>query len=111
MVVIIRRLAFERARWRDGLQLAFQAREGLVVGANPLRHPNREREDGGWQVKPPTCVSSEGGAGSGRESPLSPELRAGGWWLAGKASHTCFERGRVGANPLCHSNREWEGGG
>jgi hypothetical protein len=63
------------------------------VGANPLRHPNHEWEDGGWQVKPP-----------------SPESRVGGWWLAGKASHTRFERGRVGANPLRHSNREWEGG-
>ena len=74
-------------RWRDGLQLAFKAREGLVVGANPLCHPNRKREDGGWQVKPPTRVSSEGGAGSGCESPPSPKSQAGGWWLAGKASH------------------------
>jgi len=43
------------------------------------RRSNREWEDGGWQVKPPTRVSSEGGAGSGRESPPSPESRAGGW--------------------------------
>ena len=35
----------------EGL-LVFQAREVVVVGSNLLRHSNREREDGGWQVKP-----------------------------------------------------------
>ena len=30
-------------------------------------------------VKPPSRVSSEGGAGDGRESPPSLELRVGGW--------------------------------
>ena len=36
---------------REGL-LVFQAREVVVVGVNLLCHSNREREDGGWQVKP-----------------------------------------------------------
>jgi hypothetical protein len=31
------------------------------VGANPLRHSNCEWEGGGWKVKPPTRISSEGG--------------------------------------------------
>jgi len=48
---------------------------GLVVG-------------GGWQAKP-----LEGGGG-GRESPPSLKSRVGGWWLAGKTSHSRFERAR-----------------
>jgi len=79
---------------RQNLPLTFRARDVVVVGVNPLRHSNREWEDGGWQAKPPTRVSSEGGGGGGRESPPSLKSRVGGWWLAGKTSHSRFERGR-----------------
>ena len=47
-----------------------------------------------WEGRPPTCVSSKGGAGGVYKSPPSLESRAGEWWLADKASHTHFERGR-----------------
>jgi hypothetical protein len=46
---------------RDGLQLAFRARERLVVGTNPLQHSRFEWEGVSWQENPPTRVSSEGG--------------------------------------------------
>jgi hypothetical protein len=45
---------------RDGLQLAFRAREMVVV-------------------VDATCVSSERGAGDGHKSPPSLKLRVGGW--------------------------------
>jgi hypothetical protein len=63
---------------RKSLPLMFRVREVVVVGANLLRYSNREQEDGGWQVKPPSHVSSEEGANDGRESPPSLESRVGG---------------------------------
>jgi hypothetical protein len=49
-------------------------------GDNPPPACIRMSKVEGW---PPTRVSSEGGAGSGHESPPSPESQVGGWWLAG----------------------------
>ncbi len=42
------------------LHLAIRAREVVLVGANHLRHSNREWEGGGWQGKPPTRSKREG---------------------------------------------------
>ena len=39
-------------------------------------------EGGGWQAKPPTCVSSKGGGSGGHESPpslLNHEWEGPGW--------------------------------
>jgi len=58
-------LRFEQGRGCGGQEippLVFQVTEGLVEG-------------GGWQAKPPTCVSSEGGGDGGCESPPSLKLR------------------------------------
>ncbi len=76
----------------QGLPLGFRASEVVVVGANPLRHSNHEWEGGGWQARPPTQNSGErGGGGGGHKSPPPLKSRVGGWWLAGKASHSKFE--------------------
>ena len=72
-------LRFEQGRGHGGWEippLVFRAMEGLVEG-------------GGWQAKPPTCVSSEGGGDGGCESPPSLESRVGGWWLVALIASKC----------------------
>ena len=52
---------WEGGSCRDGLQLAFRAREVVVVGVNPFCHLNDKWEGGGaGQETPPTRVTSKG---------------------------------------------------
>ncbi len=54
------------------------------MGANPLRHSNREWEGGGLQATPSTRISSEEGGRGGCESPPSLESRVEGWLLVNR---------------------------
>jgi hypothetical protein len=97
----------------------------LVFGAGDCKNgPNPENEQAcsfsglvavteveGW---PPTHVSSEGGAGSGRQSPLhhpNREREDGGWQVKPPTRVSSKGGAGSGRESLRHPNREREDGG
>ena len=103
---------------RKTLRRAFQARKGSWWAGRPSVEQGR---DCGEREIPPSRVLSEGGVVVGRKS-LRLAFRAreglvegGGWQVVGRQNLPLAFRARVvvvvGANLLCHLNREWEGPG